>query len=526
MAEYAEEYLEKLLPAFEVVANSKLISKEHVKEFISRCRRYEYRFQKRIKRENDWKDYIKYLKQFLAYWKLKLDETQTLVKKNVVYLLIQKKIAWLYRTWSQRSSKLEHSLEGARYCAKFEALYKDASIAYGRMLQIHNTKPELFAEAANFESKKNKNTPGARTLVQIGLRKFPESVELYKEFFAVECRYAQYISDRRDILLGKDVKPEDVEHEDEAESTESNKKAGEAEEKETAEIFVSRNDSVLNLELAKIVLEEGDKKIKDEEKLGFHIECFKTARKFPIASEVSQKLEEVVRQETEEAGKVFDINNLDQDDDVEDDDLFFEDAEPTEVVEEDGEDNSDKQGEKVDVVKEVWDPLPDIDEDRVKEMLQKAVVDEDYDKKAIQEIQKKSIRQLKRERKVEKEATKGKGWFGMPATELTEERKRDLELLQIRGSIDPTAHYRRNDLAVLPKYFQTGRVVDNHVDFYSSRMTKKERKQTMVEEIMDDYKVLQKNKKRYSDIKAVEAQTRKRKGIPYKRFSKRKKNDD
>uniref|UniRef100_A0A1I7SPG2 Fcf2 domain-containing protein n=1 Tax=Bursaphelenchus xylophilus TaxID=6326 RepID=A0A1I7SPG2_BURXY len=90
------------------------------------------------------------------------------------------------------------------------------------------------------------------------------------------------------------------------------------------------------------------------------------------------------------------------------------------------------------------------------QMLARAVVDDDYDKKAIQEIQKKSARQQKRERKAERESTKGKGWFNLPATELTEETKRDLELLQIRGSIDPTAHYRKNDLKVLPKYFQTG----------------------------------------------------------------------
>uniref|UniRef100_A0A1I7SDH5 Fcf2 domain-containing protein n=1 Tax=Bursaphelenchus xylophilus TaxID=6326 RepID=A0A1I7SDH5_BURXY len=70
MAEFAEESLEKLLPAFEVVSHSKLIAPEHVKEFINRCKRFEYRFQKRVKRENDWNDYIKYLKGFLTYWKI------------------------------------------------------------------------------------------------------------------------------------------------------------------------------------------------------------------------------------------------------------------------------------------------------------------------------------------------------------------------------------------------------------------------------------------------------------------------
>lgn len=31
----------------------------------------------------------------------------------------------------------------------------------------------------------------------------------------------------------------------------------------------------------------------------------------------------------------------------------------------------------------------------------------------------------------------GKDWFGLPALELTDERRQDLELLQMRGALDP-----------------------------------------------------------------------------------------
>ncbi|PIC21992.1 hypothetical protein B9Z55_026635 [Caenorhabditis nigoni] len=51
-------------------------------------------------------------------------------------------------------------------------------------------------------------------------------------------------------------------------------------------------------------------------------------------------------------------------------------------------------------------------------------------------------------------------FFNLPATELTEEHKRNLEYLQMRSTLDPLAHYKRNDRAMLPKYFQDGRVVD------------------------------------------------------------------
>lgn len=54
----------------------------------------------------------------------------------------------------------------------------------------------------------------------------------------------------------------------------------------------------------------------------------------------------------------------------------------------------------------------------------------------------------------EREKTKGIEWYDLPATEMTEERRRDLELVQMRDALDSKTHYRRNDRDVLPKYFQ------------------------------------------------------------------------
>lgn len=110
----------------------------------------------------------------------------------------------------------------------------------------------------------------------------------------------------------------------------------------------------------------------------------------------------------------------------------------------------------------------------------KAVIQPGFDEKPVEDVLIKSKRRLKKERKAQSEQTKGKSWFDMPATELTEENKMDLELIQLRNSLDSRTHYRKNDRSVLPKYFQIGKILDNKADFYSSRMTKKERKKTMV----------------------------------------------
>ena len=57
----------------------------------------------------------------------------------------------------------------------------------------------------------------------------------------------------------------------------------------------------------------------------------------------------------------------------------------------------------------------------------------------------------------------------MPATEVTEEIKNDLETLQMRGALDPKRFYKKNANKELPKYFQVGRYVNNPVEFYSDR---------------------------------------------------------
>merc|ERR1712198_416261 len=72
---------------------------------------------------------------------------------------------------------------------------------------------------------------------------------------------------------------------------------------------------------------------------------------------------------------------------------------------------------------------------------------EDYSGAALAEfkphIGKKKMKKLK---KAEREKTKGSDWYNMPALEMTEERQRDLELLQMRGVLDPKRFYKKTHL--------------------------------------------------------------------------------
>ncbi|KAL2737334.1 deoxynucleotidyltransferase terminal-interacting protein 2 [Vespula maculifrons] len=111
-----------------------------------------------------------------------------------------------------------------------------------------------------------------------------------------------------------------------------------------------------------------------------------------------------------------------------------------------------------------------------------------------------SRRCLRAKKIAEREKNKGKDWFNLPATEVTDEIKHDLEIIQMRSVLDPKHFYKKNDLKVLPKYFQIGKVIYSPIDYYSNRLTKKERKNTIVEELLADAEFAKYNKRKYKEI--------------------------
>lgn len=134
-----------------------------------------------------------------------------------------------------------------------------------------------------------------------------------------------------------------------------------------------------------------------------------------------------------------------------------------------------------------------------------------------------SLKNIHKQRKLEREKTKGKKWYGLPATEMTEEVKHDLEVLQMRSVLDPKHFYKKNDLKVLPKYFQIGKVMDSPLDFYNNRLTKKERKKTIVDELLADVEFNKYNKKKYKEIISNKQKTHYKAWRQAKKLKKKKK---
>ncbi|KAG7272147.1 hypothetical protein CRUP_010216 [Coryphaenoides rupestris] len=139
------------------------------------------------------------------------------------------------------------------------------------------------------------------------------------------------------------------------------------------------------------------------------------------------------------------------------------------------------------------------------EVMKDSVMGPEFEKQSAAPEYIEAKRSLKQKRKEVKEKTTGDGWFNMKAPELTPELKADLKLLKMRGSMDPKRFYKKNDRDGLPKYFQVGTVVDSPVDFYHSRVPKKDRKRTMVEELVADANFRRNSDLSPSDVTYVNA---------------------
>ncbi|RPA86451.1 Fcf2-domain-containing protein [Ascobolus immersus RN42] len=108
-----------------------------------------------------------------------------------------------------------------------------------------------------------------------------------------------------------------------------------------------------------------------------------------------------------------------------------------------------------------------------------------------------------------KELTAGSNWFDMPRTDLTPELKRDLQILKMRAVIDPKRFYKKDKQAGFPKYSQVGTIVEGATEFFSARLTRKERKRNILDEVISDKKSRNRLKEKYQEVQSKNRSGRK-----------------
>ncbi|KAG0034485.1 hypothetical protein BGZ81_004517 [Podila clonocystis] len=111
----------------------------------------------------------------------------------------------------------------------------------------------------------------------------------------------------------------------------------------------------------------------------------------------------------------------------------------------------------------------------------------------------------KKQKQEEREKTTGKGWFDLPQQVMTPELKRDLQILKLRNVLDPKRFYKREEKGKpkFPKYFQVGTIIEGNTEFYSSRLTKKERATTITGEVMKDEVGRDYYKRKFNEIQVA-----------------------
>merc|ERR1712110_294245 len=75
-----------------------------------------------------------------------------------------------------------------------------------------------------------------------------------------------------------------------------------------------------------------------------------------------------------------------------------------------------------------------------------------------------------------------KGWYGMKKVEMTEDLKKDLQILQLRTQIDPKSHFKRNLIRKMPKFFQIGTVISGRDEGASYRIRRKGIQKSLLDE--------------------------------------------
>ncbi|ROT38858.1 hypothetical protein SODALDRAFT_333488 [Sodiomyces alkalinus F11] len=81
----------------------------------------------------------------------------------------------------------------------------------------------------------------------------------------------------------------------------------------------------------------------------------------------------------------------------------------------------------------------------------------------------------------------------------------------MRGTaLDPQRHYKKDSLKPrIPRYAHIGRIIEGPTEFYSSRLTRRERKRTLVQEIMAAEAASTKFKSKYENIGAQKSSGKK-----------------
>lgn len=100
--------------------------------------------------------------------------------------------------------------------------------------------------------------------------------------------------------------------------------------------------------------------------------------------------------------------------------------------------------------------------------------------------------------KVKPTKTLGSGWFNLQPLEMDSKLKNDIQMIRMRNYMDPKRFYKNPDK--ITSVLHVGTVIEGPSEYKSSRLTNKERRQSIVDEVLSDQLVKNYTKSKFMDI--------------------------
>lgn len=100
-------------------------------------------------------------------------------------------------------------------------------------------------------------------------------------------------------------------------------------------------------------------------------------------------------------------------------------------------------------------------------------------------------------------------WHEIPEVKMTPELEKDLKIVENRGHLDPKRFYKSSGSGrkkgELPKRVHVGTVVAGAHEFYSARLTRKERRKSILDEVLSDSRIVRYTKNKLKALRQEKA---------------------
>lgn len=159
-------------------------------------------------------------------------------------------------------------------------------------------------------------------------------------------------------------------------------------------------------------------------------------------------------------------------------------------------------------------------ERKEKELAEKRFIKPGFEQQYTLDYLRVGKREQKKRNKAERAQNAGPDWFNIKAPELDENIKLDLEVIKSRRALFKKHQYKRKATDEINPHFHLGKVIEDGSEFYSSRIPRKQRGTSIVDELVKDSQFMKSSKERYGNIVAKNNEYRKEKAIRQKKAKK------